>query len=489
MGRREAFVQAMIDIANDDSHGYDQAHRWGPDYDCSSMTYEAAYRAGYDISYDDPRYTGTIIEDFTRAGFRCDTFDGNLGDLEPGDILLNTAYHVAVYIGGGQLAEASGNEWGGITGGQAGDQTGWEIHIGPVYNYPWTHILTPPSEGGSGGGGSVPVDHNGVMHGIDVSSHDQAPFKDHTEWCYGGSDFVIAKSTQGTWYENPCFDYAYNRAKADGKLLGIYHYAAGEGARAEAEYFYAHTADRIGEFIPWLDWESIDNDNWGSTTWCREFVDRYHELSGVYPGIYVQASAIWQCENCADVSPLWVAGYPSWTGDNWDPQPGDMPYGIGAWDDWTIWQYTSDGGTDRNVANIDANAWAALAGGSEDIVTPQDIQDIALAVWAFQHDGVQMRDKMHGIDVAANDVRNQLNNGYMAERVWAFPICDVQARDRLYGIDLAANNVNNHLPAIMEAIKAVADSNGVDISGIADEVQAAVAETLEKINLQVKVNE
>ena len=100
-----------------------------------------------------------------------------------------------------------------------------------------------------------------------------------------------------------------------------------------------------------------------------------------------------------------------------------------------------------------------------------------------------MRDKMHGIDVAANDVRNQVNNGFLAERIWAFPVADVQARDRLYGIDLAANNVNNHLPDIMRAIQAVTDKNGVDISGIADEVQAAVAETLEKINLQVKVNE
>ena len=206
------------------------------------------------------------------------------------------------------------------------------------------------------------------MHGIDVSSHDEAPFKWHTEQCYNGSDFVIAKITQGTWYVNPCFDYQYNRAKGDGKLLGIYHYAGDEGAYEEAEYFYDHVKQYIGEFIPVLDWESYNNEhNWGNTNWCRQFCDRFHELSGVWPMIYTSASAIWQAANCADVCPLWVAGYPSWTGDNWDPDWDDMPYDISPWSDFTIWQYTSTGGTDRNVARIDGATWNALAGGG---VTP-----------------------------------------------------------------------------------------------------------------------
>ena len=40
-----------------------------------------------------------------------------------------------------------------------------------------------------------------------------------------------------------------------------------------------------------------------------------------------------------------------------------MPYGIGSWAFWCIWQYTSSGGKlDRNVACIDPVAWSKYAG-------------------------------------------------------------------------------------------------------------------------------
>ena len=34
-------VTWAVGIANDNSHGYDQADRWGPDYDCSSLVIQA----------------------------------------------------------------------------------------------------------------------------------------------------------------------------------------------------------------------------------------------------------------------------------------------------------------------------------------------------------------------------------------------------------------------------------------------------------------
>lgn len=46
-----------------------------------------------------------------------------------------------MYIGGGQIIQASINERGGITGGQSGDQTGGEIHVRYYYNYPWRVLL------------------------------------------------------------------------------------------------------------------------------------------------------------------------------------------------------------------------------------------------------------------------------------------------------------------------------------------------------------
>lgn len=144
--RRNKMVQAAIDFALDDSHGYDQRFRWGEygDYDCSSLAYTVATLAGYDVCRSWPRYTGTLRRDFISAGFSSLTFDGNLYDLEPGDILLNEQNHVAICIGNGQLVEAAINENGDTTGGQPGDQTGQELRIRSVYNYPWNYCICPP---------------------------------------------------------------------------------------------------------------------------------------------------------------------------------------------------------------------------------------------------------------------------------------------------------------------------------------------------------
>ena len=165
MTKNSRFIQHAIDIANDDSHGYSQIRRWGLDFDCSSLMYECGYYAGYDLPKEGTRYTGTMIEHFGKCGYRVDAFDGNLNDLEPGDILLNTKYHTAVYIGNGKIVEASCSETGGIDG-ATGDQTGNEIHIATVYDYPWTHVLTPPKEDVNT---SSPVNKESVTSNITVA--------------------------------------------------------------------------------------------------------------------------------------------------------------------------------------------------------------------------------------------------------------------------------------------------------------------------------
>lgn len=147
--RTQKFIQKAIDIANDSAHGYSQFDRWNKDFDCSSLAYICGYYAGYNLPTSGTRYTGTIIPHFSACGFRVDEYDGNLSDLEAGDLLLNTVHHVAIYIGNGKVVEAYGDEKGGKgKDAQSGDQTGQEIRIAPVYNYykGWTHVLTPPKE-------------------------------------------------------------------------------------------------------------------------------------------------------------------------------------------------------------------------------------------------------------------------------------------------------------------------------------------------------
>lgn len=121
-------VQFMIDTANDDAHGYDQMHRNGPDYDCSSLVGTALHEAGFKVSpYS---WTGNLEEQLRKCGFA----DCKKPWLA-GDIHLNTKHHVCMSINTSQIAQASINEKGTATGGKTGDQTGKEIYIRDYYEY------------------------------------------------------------------------------------------------------------------------------------------------------------------------------------------------------------------------------------------------------------------------------------------------------------------------------------------------------------------
>jgi LysM repeat protein len=126
-------------IAYDDSHGYDQSSRWGPDYDCSSLVITAYKQAGVPLTCT---YTGNMRSDMLLHGFVPVMVDLNTGSgLQVGDVLLNEASHTAIYIGNGQIVNAGGNELGTTTGGKTGDQTGREIRVCGYYNFPWDMAL------------------------------------------------------------------------------------------------------------------------------------------------------------------------------------------------------------------------------------------------------------------------------------------------------------------------------------------------------------
>ena len=139
----ENAISWALDIANDPAHGYDQTSRWGPDYDCSSFAIQAFKEAGLPLT---ATYTGNMKYDFLRHGFvdakSLGPIELNMGaGLKRGDVLLNEQNHTAIYLADGTVVQASINERGGITGGQTGDQTGWEIAVSPYRNYPWDIVL------------------------------------------------------------------------------------------------------------------------------------------------------------------------------------------------------------------------------------------------------------------------------------------------------------------------------------------------------------
>ena len=146
-------VNWMVGIAQDNSHGYDQINRWGQDYDCSSLVISAFQNAGIPVKTAGATYTGNMYSAFKACGFRDVTSDVNLATgsgLQIGDVLLNKRHHTALYIGNGQICQASINEMGKTVGGRTGDQTGKEIWTRSYYNYPWDCVLRYGSTPSSG---------------------------------------------------------------------------------------------------------------------------------------------------------------------------------------------------------------------------------------------------------------------------------------------------------------------------------------------------
>ncbi|MDY3006271.1 SH3 domain-containing protein [Anaerococcus porci] len=149
MSKIETAVKYMINVANDNRHGYSQYNRWGSlntwsDYDCSSLVISAYQYAGVPVKSKGATYTGNMYNVFLKCGFKDVTNQVNLynaNGMKRGDVLLNHKYHTAMYIGNYQTAEASIDERGGIVGRQTGDQTGGEILVRRYRNYPWNCVL------------------------------------------------------------------------------------------------------------------------------------------------------------------------------------------------------------------------------------------------------------------------------------------------------------------------------------------------------------
>lgn len=145
MSKIENAVAFAENAARDDSHGYDQIHRWGdPDYDCSGLVITACEQAGIPLKANGATYTGNIYQPALKSGFKNVTSSVNLttgAGLKRGDIMLKPNGHAAFYCGNGKMVDARINEKGTITGGKSGDQTGKEIMIHAYKNHPFTIVL------------------------------------------------------------------------------------------------------------------------------------------------------------------------------------------------------------------------------------------------------------------------------------------------------------------------------------------------------------
>lgn len=182
------------------------------------------------------------------------------------------------------------------------------------------------------------------MNGIDVSAWQPRNITALVPY-----DFVIIKATEGTNYVSPACDQQYQIAKSKGKGLGVYHFASGVDAVAEADHFVNSVQGYLGEAILVLDYEANAVNR--GREWVRTFVRRIKERTQVPPVIYASTSVIssQQLDKLAveEDCGIWAANYGA-----------NNPTGYVKADQMNgsvIRQYTSKGRLDGYGGDLDLN--------------------------------------------------------------------------------------------------------------------------------------
>nr|DAW94687.1 MAG TPA: hypothetical protein [Bacteriophage sp.] len=216
---------------------------------------------------------------------------------------------------------------------------------------------------------------NADMRGVDVSN-----WQCDIDTYALDADFVVAGTTWGTGgFSNMCLangvnqaaNYQLGRAVDSGKSIGVYHYAMGRDANAEADFFVDNVRGYVGNAVLVLDWESQDNPQFGNGAWIETWVRHVHDRTRVWPIVYVQASALGQLtlfvrEHCG----VWVAQYASMAATGYQ----ETPWLYGAYGE-AMRQYTSNGHIPGYAGRLDLNyfrgerwQWDAYAHGDGAVV-------------------------------------------------------------------------------------------------------------------------
>ncbi len=228
----------------------------------------------------------------------------------------------------------------------------------------------PPSadrEGSLGASGEAAVATQGpsglrwagpTIPGIDIS-HWQGTI-DWAKVAATGKAFAFMKATDDDNYVDPTFAANRAGARANGLLVGAYHFARPDpstgDARREARFFVKTADPSPGSLLPVLDIETSQGlDQQGVTRWARTWVAEVRALTGVTPLVYTSPYG-WQTRTgdtrlvARDGAPLWVA--------HWGVSSPTLP--AADWDGhgWVVWQHTSDGHVAGIAGRVDLDKLA-----------------------------------------------------------------------------------------------------------------------------------
>lgn len=183
--------------------------------------------------------------------------------------------------------------------------------------------------------------------GIDVAS-----WQGNIDWASvnQSQEFAFVKATEGLGYQNPQYTHDIQQARANGLLVGAYHYARpNTDPVAQAAEFAAAYNAHPQDLPPVMDLEQTDG--LGPVelqNWTRTFLSETEKLTGRKPMVYTYRY-FWQQDmaNTTEFShyPLWFAAYQN-------DVPSDLP---GGWNQMAFWQRTGDGQVTGVHTPVDIN--------------------------------------------------------------------------------------------------------------------------------------
>ena len=210
----------------------------------------------------------------------------------------------------------------------------------------------------------LPALGNELYEGVDVSQF-QGGIR-FSQVAADGIKAVYIRASLGDSYVDPNFVRNYTAAKANGLLVGFYHYMTAKTtaeAEAQARFFLQTIGKRTYDLKLAMDYGGEQ----GLTTASLNanalaFLRAVERNSGTKPVIYTSASKardVWSQE-LASQSPLWVANY-------YVP----LPEANGKWPGWVGFQYTNRGSVDGISGNVDRDRFTNYALRETSVPTPE----------------------------------------------------------------------------------------------------------------------
>ncbi|SCC13786.1 GH25 family lysozyme [Weissella bombi] len=196
-----------------------------------------------------------------------------------------------------------------------------------------------------------------TLNGIDISN-----WQPNINLSIVPGDFVIVKVTQGVDYISPVADKQYQQAKKSGKLLGVYHFADGSGAKQEAQYYLDNIKGYIGEALLALDWEGDVVVK--GVSYAKTWLDYVYKQTNIRPVIYMSKSVtnLYDWSTVAKDYGLWCAQYADKSPTGYQDTPWTDTTPFGSWSAPTIYQYSSTGNLSGYGGDLDLDKFYGTKG-------------------------------------------------------------------------------------------------------------------------------